>query len=56
MHTFVWPNWGHKLPEHGPTRIDIKVATEIEEGDGDAQSRTSHSSMIIEEGKVVGMM
>ncbi|KAI1792178.1 hypothetical protein LXA43DRAFT_364882 [Ganoderma leucocontextum] len=42
-----------QLPERAPTRIDIKVATEIEEGDGDV--RTSHSSMIIEEGKVVGI-
>ncbi|KAM5544745.1 hypothetical protein V8D89_001643 [Ganoderma adspersum] len=45
-----------QLPETAPTRIDINVATEIEEGDGDTQSRTSHSSVIIEDGKVLGMM
>ncbi|KAM5544746.1 hypothetical protein V8D89_001644 [Ganoderma adspersum] len=44
-----------QLPDRAPTRIDIKVATEIEEGDGDAQSRTSRSSVIIEGGKVAGM-
>ncbi|PIL32334.1 hypothetical protein GSI_05580 [Ganoderma sinense ZZ0214-1] len=46
-----------QLPERAPTRIDIKVATEVEEGDAgeDSLSRTSHSSMIIEEGKVVRM-
>ena len=47
---------GNKLPDRAPTRIDIKVATEIEEGDGDAQSRTSHSSVIVEEGKVAGVV
>ncbi|PIL32336.1 hypothetical protein GSI_05582 [Ganoderma sinense ZZ0214-1] len=44
-----------QLPERTPTRIDIKVATEVEGGDGESPSRTSHSSMIIEEGKVVRM-
>ncbi|KAM5544109.1 hypothetical protein V8D89_002295 [Ganoderma adspersum] len=44
-----------QLPDRTPTRIDIKVATEIEEGDGDTQSRTSHSSAITEGGKAVGI-
>ncbi|PIL32333.1 hypothetical protein GSI_05579 [Ganoderma sinense ZZ0214-1] len=41
-----------QLPDSAPTRIDIKVATEIEGGDG---VKTSHSSVIIEERKVVGV-
>nr|VWO94700.1 TonB-dependent hemoglobin/transferrin/lactoferrin family receptor (Transferrin-binding protein A) (Vep20) [Ganoderma boninense] len=44
----------YKLPERAPTRIDIKVATEVEEGDGGSPTggRTSHSSVIgIGEGK-----
>ncbi|PIL32335.1 hypothetical protein GSI_05581 [Ganoderma sinense ZZ0214-1] len=41
-----------QLPESAPTRIDIKVATEIEGGDG---VKTSHSSVIVEEGKVARM-
>ncbi|KAM5544747.1 hypothetical protein V8D89_001645 [Ganoderma adspersum] len=51
MHDRLLLRWGHKLPERAPTRIDIKVATEIEEGDGDGV-RTSHSSVIIEGGKM----
>ena len=43
------------MPDLTPTRIDIKVATEVEEGDGDAQSGTSHSSVISECGKIGGM-
>ena len=40
------------MPDLTPTKIDIKVATEIEEGDGDAQSGTSQSSVISERGKM----
>lgn len=44
------PSVYNKLPERMPTRIDIKVATEIEEGD--VGIHTTHSSVVIEEEKV----
>lgn len=49
------PGRGNKLPDRAPTRVHIKVATKIEEGDGDTESRTSRNSVIIESGKAVGM-